>query len=71
MSALTFTTRSFERSTGRKAKGFGTWAFQATSRETAFASELLGETEFFSGTLTEAKAALRATGASGLWALLG
>lgn len=71
---VTFTTRQFERTHGRKPKGFGHWAFQRTTRETAFEGELVGEVEFFSGTLTEAKAAAKAAGMgelTGLVAVLG
>tara|TARA_R110000824_G_C14889720_1_gene644298 strand:- start:179 stop:391 length:213 start_codon:yes stop_codon:yes gene_type:complete len=55
----TFTTSPFERSHGRKPKGFGMWAFQPATRQTAFDAELTGEVEFFTGTLTEAKAQAR------------
>lgn len=61
-----FTTAAFVRAHGRKPRGFGCWAFQQATRETAFESELVGEVEFVTGTLTEAKAeaARRFAGAS-------
>lgn len=60
-----FTTSQFERSHGRKPKGFGGWAFSRSTSASAFESDLFGEVEFFSGTLTEAKklAAAKMTGA--------
>jgi len=51
------TTAPFERSHGRSPKGYGAWAFQATTHRTGYASELTGEVEFFSGTFTEAAVA--------------
>ncbi len=54
-----FTTAPFERTHGRTPKGFGAWAFQATTSETAFDSELTGEVQFFTGTFTEARANAR------------
>lgn len=41
-----------------------------TTAATAFSSELTGETFEHTGTLTEARAALAASGRSGLWAVL-
>jgi hypothetical protein len=70
---LTFTTAAFLRSTGGKAprnNGAGAWAFQRTTRETAFAHEMEGDPLFFRGTLPEAKRKLKAAGHTGLWAIL-
>ncbi len=66
-----FTTRQFERTHGRKPKGFGSWAFQATTSETAFDSELTGEIQFFTGTFTEARAAAKQAFDAPLVAVLG
>lgn len=71
---LRFTTRQFERTHGRKPKGFGNWAFQQVTAETAFDHERVGRVEFFTGTLTEAKAKAKAEGMgelTGLVAVLG
>jgi hypothetical protein len=68
--ATEFTTAAFVRSHGRQARGTGTWAFQQATRHTAFSSELVGEVLFFSGTLTEAKAQVKAAGLTGLVAVL-
>lgn len=65
-----FTNRAFERSHGRSPRGFGSWAFQATERLAAFDDDLVGEPVFFTGTLTDAKAQLVATGVEGTWAVL-
>jgi hypothetical protein len=53
-------------------RGRGCWAFQPTTNPTAYDSQLVGEIYWAPGscTLTEAKAALAATGATGLWAIL-
>lgn len=54
--AVTFSTRQFEFSHGSKPKGQGFWAFQVG-----------GETLFFEGTLTQAKAqATKAAKAAGV-----
>ncbi len=66
-----FTTRQFERTHGRTPKGFGAWAFQATTSETAFDSELTGEVQFFTGTFTEARAEARRFFTAPLVAVLG
>jgi hypothetical protein len=68
--ATEFTTSAFVRSHGRQPRGTGTWAFQRATRHTAFSSELVGEVEFFHGTLTEAKAKAKAAGMAGLVAVL-
>ncbi len=67
----TFTTRQFERTWGSKPKGFGTWAFQATTTQTAFDSERTGEIQFFTGTLTEARNEARRSFTEPLIAILG
>jgi len=67
---LTFTDRAFVRSHGRSPRGTGCWAFCRTTTQVAFEADLLGEVEFYSGTLTEAKAALKADGGTGLWAVM-
>ena len=66
-----FTTRQFERTHGRTPKGFGAWAFQATTHDTAFESELTGEVQFFTGTFTEARAEARRFFTAPLVAVLG
>lgn len=67
----TITPSPFKRANGGKAPtGFGTWAFQATTTYTAFDADLFGEVKTFTGTLTQAIKALRAEGATGLWAVL-
>jgi hypothetical protein len=74
MTALTttaFTTAPFERSHGRKPKGYGAWAFQAATCDTAFDSELIGEVEFFTGTFTEARVEARRFFTAPLVAVLG
>lgn len=43
---------------------------QRTTSETAFDDELIGEIEWFSGTLTDAKRKARAAGMTGLIAIL-
>ena len=55
----TFTDRAFVRSTGRSPRGTGHWAFQASTRESAFDSDLVGEIEFFVGTLSNARSEAR------------
>lgn len=58
MSKTKFTTRAFERSHGRKPSSstMGSWAFRASSSETAFESDLYGELVFVHmATLAEAK----------------
>lgn len=68
---LSFTTKAYVRATGHAPRGTGMWAFCRTHTETAFEDDLVGEPEFYSGTLAEAKAALKADGGTGLWAVLG
>ena len=64
-----FTTAPFERTHGRTPKGFGAWAFQATTHDTAFESELTGEVQFFTGTFTEARAEARRFFGNPAWAM--
>jgi hypothetical protein len=71
MGKTEFTTRQFERTHGRKPKGFGAWAFQATTSETAFDSELTGSVQFFTGTFTEARAEAKQAFEAPLVAVLG
>ena len=66
-----FTTASFERSHGRQPKGFGAWAFQTTTHDTAYESELTGEVQFFTGTFTEARNEARQAFNTPLVAVLG
>lgn len=68
--SLTFTTANFVRSTGKQPRGRGSWAFRRSATATAFDRDLSGDVEFFNGTLSEAKSALKSTGATGLWAVL-
>jgi hypothetical protein len=65
-----FTTDAFFRNHMRYPRGSGLWAFQRTTRHSAFSTELFGEVLFFHGTLTEAKAQAKAAGMSGLIAIL-
>lgn len=62
MNQPTFTDAAFRRSHSKAPRGNGCWAFQATTRRTAFESEMTGPVEFFSGTFTEAKAQAVAAG---------
>lgn len=67
---IEFTDAAFLRSHGRAPRGRGSWALQATTADRAFDAHLFGPISWHQGTLSEAKAALRAAGASGLWAIL-
>jgi hypothetical protein len=69
-SDLQFTTRAFWRSHSREPRGSGLWLFQAATADTAFDHQRHGDLFEFNGTLTEARQALRRSGASGLWAVL-
>ena len=69
-STPTLTTAAFERSHTRKPRGRGLWLLAETTGRTAFAAELTGRTFEHSGTLTEARKALAATGATGTWAVM-
>jgi len=51
--------------------GQGNWAFQRTSKRTAFSHELeAGNPIFFAGTLSEAKKQLVSENGAALWAVL-
>jgi hypothetical protein len=50
------TTEAFQRSHMTKPRGNGGWAFQRSTRRTAFEAERFGEVEFFFGTFTDARA---------------
>tara|TARA_Y100000310_G_scaffold268551_1_gene281198 strand:+ start:38 stop:319 length:282 start_codon:yes stop_codon:yes gene_type:complete len=56
---IKFTTSPFERSHGHKPKGYGAWAFQVATHDTAYEAELIGDVEFFTGTFTQARAEAR------------
>lgn len=49
------TTAAFERSHGRKPRGFATWAFQGAAARTAFDAELVGEPTFITANYSEAR----------------
>jgi hypothetical protein len=69
---LEFTSADFVRSHGRTPRssgGGGSWGFQRSRTEAAFERDLFGEVVWVFGTLTEAKAKLRAQGATGLWSV--
>ena len=51
---MKLTTRPFERSHGKRPRGRGTWAFQASLSDVAFHDDLFDEIVFANGTLTEA-----------------
>lgn len=69
-----FTAAAFKRSHGRSPSGRGTWAFQRTDSALAYDYHLYGESEFVSGTLSEAKAKIhkldRDNGEGRVWAIL-
>lgn len=71
MSPLSFTSAQFVRAHSKEPKGRGQWLFQASSSRAAF--HFTGEVRCFGGlnaTLTEAKAAAKREGVTGLWAIL-
>ena len=70
--AAAFTESAFIRSHGKRPSRstYGSWAFQRTTRETAYDSELRDGILWFKGTLPEAKKALKAGGHTGYFAIL-
>jgi len=49
------TTAPYERSHGKAPRGYGAWAFQRSTTRTAYTSDCYGDTDFFTGTYTEAR----------------
>jgi hypothetical protein len=70
MPRLQYTTSNFVRSHGKAPSGRGSWGFQRSDTHVAFDRDLHGEVIFHNGTLSEAKAAHKASGAYGLWAVM-
>lgn len=66
-----FTNRAFIRSHGKNPSGRGAWAFQESVSDMAFDRDLRGDIVWAPfGTLTEARAWVRATQPFGLWAVM-
>ena len=73
MKSIQFTDAAFVRSHGKAPRGRGQWLFQMARSHTAFGAELTGPVRCFGGinsTLAEAKAAAKAEGLTGLWAVM-
>lgn len=56
---MQFTSAAFVRAYGRPPRGYGNWAFRASTTRVAYDADLVGETLNYFGTLTDAKAAVK------------